>query len=95
MAWQLVRSTAIIKLICKMPQNAIAQIGLKSSPSCDGTAVTGSEVGRWVGAFDYQEGRPQSKDPAVRLQLPRLEYCHNDPLTEAVVASKLAIVVCK
>jgi len=35
MACQLVRSTAIIKLICKMPQNAIAQIGLKSSPSRD------------------------------------------------------------
>jgi len=37
----------------------------------------------------FTKKKAQCKDPAGRLQLPRLEQCHNDALTEAVVASKL------
>jgi len=84
MACQLLHSAAII--ICKMPHNAIAQIG-RNSVAIDtimrrppgrssvhwhwsrvrhvtGTAVIGPEVGRWVGAFVYQE---EGHSPKIRL----------------------------
>ena len=54
-----------------------------------GTAVIGPEVGRWMGAFVYQE---EGHSPKIRLcgfELPRLEQCYNDALTEAVVPTKL------